>query len=517
MAELKASVILDLVDRISRPVQRIQRRFGRLAQSAGLQRLRRSAVAVGEGFSNVLSSAGRLTRRLALAGGAAAGAVWGFERLVASVTDAADAAVKTADRLGINVETLQEWQYAAELSGVRQSTFNMALQRFTRRAAEAANGTGEAEGALRFLNIQLRDTNGNIRPTTELFPEVADALAEIEDPALRVRAAFKLFDSEGVAVLQMLEDGSEGLRRMAREAHEAGVVMDEAFARKAVDYTDNMTAFRRTLFGLRIAVVRELLPAVTDWLERTRELIQANREVITERIMQGLRRFWSVVLQVSGALSWAAERMGGWGRLALVAAAIVSGPLILAITQLGIAIGGFGVALLATPIGWFLAGVAALAGAAYLIYRHWGPISDFVSELWGRVVSAFQGALDWIKDILDPAALMEVGRAWINGLWNGITERFNAMTNWLQERVRSLVDWMPDWVQDRLGLEGMGAPQMGAPTLEGDDAAAVGPGEARVGGELRITIDSEGRPRVRELRREGGMDIGVDLGVGVMP
>ena len=68
---------------------------------------------------------------------------------------------QTADKLGVGVEELQRMRYAADLSGISTQTFDMALQRFTRRAAEAAAGTGEAKDALAALGIQLIDANGN--------------------------------------------------------------------------------------------------------------------------------------------------------------------------------------------------------------------------------------------------------------------------------------------------------------------------------------------------------------------
>ena len=43
---------------------------------------------------------------------------------------------------------LQELRFAAKASGIEQQTLDMALQRFTRRAAEAAQGTGEAKDAM---------------------------------------------------------------------------------------------------------------------------------------------------------------------------------------------------------------------------------------------------------------------------------------------------------------------------------------------------------------------------------
>src|ERR687898_320088 len=100
---------------------------------------------------------------------------------------------------GGGVEALQELRFAAKASGVEQQTLDMALQRFTRRTAEAAQGTGEAKDALAQMGIALRDQSGNLRRSEDLLGDVADAFARIEDPAERVRLAFKLFDSEGVA------------------------------------------------------------------------------------------------------------------------------------------------------------------------------------------------------------------------------------------------------------------------------------------------------------------------------
>ena len=55
------------------------------------------------------------------------------------------------------MEALQEFRYAASFAGVEQQTLDMALQRFTRRAAEAAQGTGEAKDAFAQMGIALRD------------------------------------------------------------------------------------------------------------------------------------------------------------------------------------------------------------------------------------------------------------------------------------------------------------------------------------------------------------------------
>ena len=57
--------------------------------------------------------------------------------------------------------------------------------------------------------------------------------AKIEDPAERVRLAFKLFDSEGVALVNLLRDGSDGLDEMRERARDLGIVLDESLVRDA--------------------------------------------------------------------------------------------------------------------------------------------------------------------------------------------------------------------------------------------------------------------------------------------
>jgi hypothetical protein len=115
----------------------------------------------------------------------------------------------------------RRWELlAAKASGVEQQTLDMALQRFTRRAAEAAHGTGEAKDALAQMGIALRDQSGNLRRSEDLLADVADAFAKIEAPAERLRLAFKLFDSEGVALVNLLQ-GSSASGRDARAARDS--------------------------------------------------------------------------------------------------------------------------------------------------------------------------------------------------------------------------------------------------------------------------------------------------------
>jgi uncharacterized protein (TIGR02217 family) len=195
-----------------------------VGQSAeqSLKRIETAGGKASGGLKDLGGQAELLRTGIRTLGGALAGVttVGGLAALVNRSISAADAIGKTADKIGVGVEALQELRFAAKASGIEQQTLDMALQRFVRRTAEAAQGTGEAKDALAQMGIALRDQDGHLRRSEDLLSDVADAFARIEDPAERVRLAFKLFDSEGVALVNLLSDGSGALDQIRERARD---------------------------------------------------------------------------------------------------------------------------------------------------------------------------------------------------------------------------------------------------------------------------------------------------------
>jgi hypothetical protein len=164
---------------------------------------------------------------------------------------------------------LQELRFAAKASGVEQQTLDMALQRFTRRAAEAAQGTGEAKDALAQMGIALRDQGGNLCSSEDLLGDVADAFARIEDPAERLRLAFKLFDSEGVALVNLLSDGGGALEEMRERARDLGIVVDEHLVRDAERARTELDTLSQVISANLTRAALEAAPVIADlssWL-----------------------------------------------------------------------------------------------------------------------------------------------------------------------------------------------------------------------------------------------------------
>ena len=199
-----------------------------------------------------------LNMKTAIVGAVGAG---GFGALIQSSINAGDELAKTADKLGVTTEALAGLRHAAELTGVSTGTMDMAMQRFTRRAAEAAKGTGEAKGALRELGI---DAESIVRlPLDEQMNVVADAMSGVESQSDKVRLAMKLFDSEGVALVNTLGGGAEALKAMTSEAEHLGLTLSRTDTAQMEAANDAITRLKGVFEGLTNQLGVAFSPIIT--------------------------------------------------------------------------------------------------------------------------------------------------------------------------------------------------------------------------------------------------------------
>ncbi len=133
-----------------------------------------------------------------------------------------------------------------------------ALQRFTRRASEAALGTGEAVNALKELGL---DAESLIKlPLDTQMGLVADAMQGLGTQSDRVRIAMKLFDSEGVALVNTLAGGSAALSDMTDEAEELGITLSQVDAKAIEDANDAFARAKTADMGVVQAMTCLLNP-----------------------------------------------------------------------------------------------------------------------------------------------------------------------------------------------------------------------------------------------------------------
>ncbi|HCG8518880.1 TPA: hypothetical protein NJ569_004413 [Vibrio parahaemolyticus] len=233
---------------------------------------------------------------------AAAASVGALSLLYKQQAEWIDQTAKHADTIGITTEALTQFRHAAELTGVGSKNLDTSLQRMTRRIAEAAAGTGEAKGALDALGVSAQHLN-SVTPEQQLYV-LADAFSQVESQSDRVRYAFKLFDSEGVKMANMLAGGAGGLRSMADEADALGITLSRIDAAKIEMANDAMYKVSASTEAWKKSIAVELTPLLASVADEITNATKAagGFGVVTAEVFDGA---------IKGA-AFAADVWRGW-------------------------------------------------------------------------------------------------------------------------------------------------------------------------------------------------------------
>lgn len=523
MADMKASVILELVDRVTAPARRISASFRGISRDAALTRLASDVRNVGVQFGRVSTEAGVVARRIrgiGLAAGAAALGTGGIAGFTGRYAAMAEEIGNSARKIGIGVEELQELRKVGDQAGVPVESLDVNMEQFVKRIGQAREGTGAAKKTFKAMGIELKDSSGKVKSAGTLMEEVADKISKIPDASKRAKLLNELFGRSGLELLPILEKGAAGIREMRSEVR--GGVFTQEEINRLEEYDQNLDRMRLAFSGVLKVVVVELVPAMNRLVQRITAFAKANKEAFSSEIVGGLKLFGNAISSTARIINGLIRATIGWKVAIALLALTMTGRLVVAIARLIIsfkflgsamlyaivlarttdwmglvrtlailsrgalvAAASFirlGFAMMMNPIGLIIAGLAALAAAAYLVVRNWDSISMAIGD-----------AADYL------------------------TQKWRTFTDWLIGRLRAIRELIPDFMVSGVKFGASAASTvLGAPMRAGNAIGAAISGrneKTEVGGVLKIQIDSSGRLRVAEVSKRGGMDLDVDTGV----
>lgn len=356
---------------------------------------------------------------------AVAGAVgFSLQSAVTGFAQAGDGLDKMSARLGISAVKLQEWSFAATHAGAAPEDLEDALKDLSEKIAEVAGGdTSDAAQLFSALGISVKDASGKIRPASDIFEEVADAIQRNEDPALRTKMAMVLMGDSGRKLIPMLSGGAQGLDDMAKQAHDLGLVMNEDAVAAAAKMTDHMDDMKASVTAVGHEIGYRLSPVVISMSDRFRDLAAANKGALGEKVEKVAGSFAdaigkidfegiaSAILTIADYSVRAFNAIGGFNTVLYGMGALIAGKSIMAVVSLGSSVIGlvqsfgavasaakaFGIVATTSmgPIGWVL---GALAVGAGIIIANWDRIGPALKEVVGSVVDFVPGAFDVCKE-----------------------------------------------------------------------------------------------------------------------
>lgn len=429
---------------------------------------------------NAAKIAGNMTKYGALMAGAGVGIGAATLGIAKSASQYGDDVWKASQSTGMAVEEYQKLAYAARYSNVEQSELNAAMVRFNKRLADAAAGSKSAGQIFTDLGVNIKDSAGNLRAPNEIFSELAGKFASVKDGAGKTAAAYELFGRSGANLIPLLNGGSKGLADMGAEAERMGFVLSENTARASEQFNDNLSRTTDSVKGMMFQLGAALIPVldklaqkftaavgkVTEWVRTNPELTKTISAVLIglTALLTGLG---SLSVAIGGVVFVAGKFAAVWrgvtaavriGRALFALAAksmsalrIQHAALVVWQKLSAAAQWLFNSALLACPVVWIVAAVAAIGAAVYLLIKHWDKVSAFFRKLWEGVKKVFAVAWEWIKKMFlnyTPQGLIikhwDTISGWFVRLWDGVKNTFSAAWDWIKNLFSSLnpIEWI---------------------------------------------------------------------------
>jgi TP901 family phage tail tape measure protein len=306
----------------------------------------------------------------------------------------------------------------------------------------------------------------------EFLMAVRKELSAIQDPLKKLQAIKELFDSEGMRAiapllaatkeeaLMYLEEirksieathdpkkiaefreqyeklkkqietgGFSGLEKMVRELDNQAS-LQQRLNRLMNTYANVLEAVEGTLVNL-LSVIGSLvaptlitiLNLLNNLLGKLADFIQENKTVA--RVLTLAVGGFVSLLAIMGTVSLT---VASFMKLFSLAFAPVKWLMTISlIKKLVLALRGFSVALLTSPIGWIALAVGALIGAVYLLWKHWDTVSRWLAGARNWLKSSWQKVLEVLANIQPFFAPIGVLISAVHLLW----KHWDTVSKWL--------------------------------------------------------------------------------------
>jgi phage-related minor tail protein len=420
---------------IGEAARKVGSQFSRFANMGALGGVAANATKAAGAMRTLGASILRVGGSLAALAGVAGfgGLAFEIQKYINSTDQLAKASIAT----GVSIKGLQDLRLAASLAGLGAEDLESGLVRLNKGLSEAARGKNkDLAGMLDRLGIKFKDAKGNARTAGDVMGQLANAVKNNKNQLARNDIVMAAFGKTGAKWIAMLESGKIGLDEVAKEMAKYGYITTQQ-TDDAQELADEQTRLGEAIGGVSNAIMGELTPAMTPVIKGMKDWVIANKDWMVGGVTTAMKDFGAAVK----AIDWGPikdglkeflrvgkevfKAIGGWKTVLPGLAVILGGTFLAAIWSVVSAIVALNVALFTNPI---VLAIAAIAGAAILIYRNWDGIKKFFSDLWANASKNFADAKKMLGDFVAgfvPDKMMEAWNAlpeWWSNLWGRFTK-----------------------------------------------------------------------------------------------
>ena len=175
----------------------------------------------------------------------------------------ADNLLEAANALGVNVEKLQAYRYAAKLGGLEQDQLDSGLASLTKRLGETQGGYGKLQAKLQEVDPLLLKQLQTAANTDQAFKLITDRAAGYATQQQRVAVLAAAFGYDaGVKLAVILNEDARAFAKGEEEARRLGVVVKEGLILNGAQAKDELDKLGQVVKGNLTTALLALSPTI---------------------------------------------------------------------------------------------------------------------------------------------------------------------------------------------------------------------------------------------------------------
>lgn len=240
-----------------------------------------NASSFGSTFGSIMGAVGTAAGVAGVAvtaiGGAVVGTTSALTNAVSGVAEYGDNIDKMSQKMGISIETYQEWDAVMQHSGTSMETMKASMKTL----ANAVENGNEAFETLGLTQEQLAEMSQE-----QIFEATIAGLQNVTDTTQRTYLAGQLLGRGATELGALLNTSAEDTQAMRDRVRELGGVMSEDAVKSAAQFQDNLQDLQTAFAGVKRGILSELMPSFNDLMDGFTKLI-SGEEGADEALLSG--------------------------------------------------------------------------------------------------------------------------------------------------------------------------------------------------------------------------------------
>lgn len=323
-----------------------------------------------------------------------------------------------------------------------------------------ANPTGASAKAMKKLGIALTDSTGKVKPFTTLMQELRGKFSKLTD-AQKAQMASTIFGQEAMSgMLAVVNSSDEEFNKMTKaigncdgQTQKMANTMDGGLGGAIAGVKSAWEGLLIKLGGMqegilvdafkKLALVLQNLPAkiqnVSNKFKQFNDFLKRHKTML-----KTLGVFFGVLMSgfVLNSLKLKVAEKGILGFIKTFGL----------VKKLGGFVKGLGAAFtfLTSPVGLVTVAVAAFAAVTFLIYKNWGSIKEWLSNLWNSIKDVSESVWNGLKDFFSTTwqAIVDI----FTTIWEGIKYPFQLIWEVIKAIVLSVITIIKTIIQTELNI-----------------------------------------------------------------